>query len=175
VGNAVPQYQLSPIEKRGGPSVLVYYSPAFVRKLTPEHARDALRLLAEVYRRARSLWPLKPEGADEDTVTVRIDQIKELNLLDIQSIYAGGESWCLSRRNAKEGVIERQPLDVLAKSLEQDTYKVLKFWRVMSETKTEDDFYKNSMQRHVMHAVGRALTQQVRPSRGLPIHNPPRQ
>jgi len=156
------QYQLSPIEKRGGPSVLVYYSPAFVRKLTPEHARDALRLLAEVYRRARSLWPLKPEGADEDTVTVRIDQIKELNLLDIQSIYAGGESWCLSRRNAKEGVIERQPLDVLAKSLEQDTYKVLKFWRVMSETKTEDDFYKNSMQRHVMHAVGRALTQQLR-------------
>ena len=142
--------------------MLVYYSPAFVRQLAPDHAKDALRLLAEVYRRSRSLWPLKPEADEEDsTVTVRIDQIKELNLFDIQSIYAGGESWCLSKRNAKEGVIERQPLDVLAKSLQKDTYKVLKFWRVMAETKTGDDFYKNSMQKHVMHAVGRAVQQQV--------------
>jgi len=157
------EYQASTIEKRGGPSVLVYYSPAFVRQLAPDHAKDALRLLAEVYRRSRSLWPLKPEADEEDsTVTVRIDQIKELNLFDIQSIYAGGESWCLSKRNAKEGVIERQPLDVLAKSLQKDTYKVLKFWRVMAETKTGDDFYKNSMQKHVMHAVGRAVQQQVR-------------
>jgi len=144
--------------------VLVYYSPAFVRQLTPSHAKDALRLLAEVYRRARSLWPLRPEdelGLENETVTVRIDQIKELNLFDIQSIYAGGESWCLSKRNAKEGVIERQPLDVLAKSLQKDTYKVLKFWRVMNETKTSDDFYNNSMHRHVMHAVGRAVQQHM--------------
>ena len=155
--------------------MLVYYSPAFVRQLTPSHAKDALRLLAEVYRRARSLWPLRPEDElgleNGETVTVRIDQIKELNLFDIQSIYAGGESWCLSKRNAKEGVIERQPLDVLAKSLQKDTYKVLKFWRVTNETKTSDDFYKNSMQRHVMHAVGRAVQQHMQ-VRAVALHSP---
>eukprot|EP00966_Prymnesium_polylepis_P175827 4069743-Prymnesium_polylepis.3 len=65
------------------------------------------------------------QPAETETVTVRIDQIKELNLLDIQSIYAGGESWCLARRNAKEGVIERQPLDVLAQwhAAEKNAYK----------------------------------------------------
>eukprot|EP00966_Prymnesium_polylepis_P175826 4069743-Prymnesium_polylepis.2 len=56
------QFELSPAERGGGPSVLVYYSPAFVRQLSPEHAKDALRLLAEVYRRARSLWPLQVRG-----------------------------------------------------------------------------------------------------------------
>jgi len=160
------QYELSRVEKKGGPSVLVYYSPAFVRQLTPDNAKDALRLLAEVYRRSRSLWPLRPDDSDEtETVTVRIDQIKELNLFDIQSIYAGGESWCLSKRNAKEGVIERQPLDVLARSLQKDTFKVLKFWRVMGEAKSGEDFYKTSMQKHVMHAVGRAVAQQLRVER----------
>ena len=92
--------------------------------------------LTHVARRARHAaqtladeQPATGRGAQPDeteTVTVRIDQIKELNLLDIQSIYAGGESWCLARRNAKEGVIERQPLDVLAQwhAAEKNAYKV---------------------------------------------------
>ena len=41
-----------------GPAFLVYYSPAFIRTLAPAHAFEALRVLAEVYRRARGLWPL---------------------------------------------------------------------------------------------------------------------
>jgi hypothetical protein len=75
-GLAAQQFGLSPVERRGGPSFLVYYSPAFLRNLTPYHAKDGLRLLAEVYRRARALWPLRPEAehGDGDAVTVRIDQ-----------------------------------------------------------------------------------------------------
>ena len=42
-----------------GPAFLVYYSPAFVRSLAmADKPLAALRLLAEVYRRARVLWPL---------------------------------------------------------------------------------------------------------------------
>ena len=42
-----------------GPAFLVYYSPAFLRNLSPADALPALRILAEVYRRARQLWPLR--------------------------------------------------------------------------------------------------------------------
>ena len=49
-------YRLSQPRKAGGPAILVYYSPAFVRSLSPHTAADALRLLAEIYRRARVLW-----------------------------------------------------------------------------------------------------------------------
>jgi len=93
-------------------------------------------------------------------VTVRIDQIKELNLIDIQSVYAGGDSWCLSKRNAREGVIERLALDVLASSVQTESHRVLKFWRVV-DSSDDGDFHKNSMRRHVMHAVGRALQHQL--------------
>ena len=60
-------YRLSQPRKAGGPAILVYYSPAFVRSLSPHTAADALRLLAEIYRRARVLWPLrlpKPPPSD---------------------------------------------------------------------------------------------------------------
>ena len=40
----------APILQRGGPAILVYYSPAFVRTLMPTDALAALSLLAEVYR-----------------------------------------------------------------------------------------------------------------------------
>ena len=36
---------------QGGPSILVYYSPAFVRTLAPSDALAALSLLAEIYLR----------------------------------------------------------------------------------------------------------------------------
>ena len=52
-------YLRSPgVSQAYGPAILVYYSPAFVRSLTPSTAFEALRLLAEVYRRSRWLWPL---------------------------------------------------------------------------------------------------------------------
>ena len=114
--------------KVGGPAFLVYYSPAFVRALAPAEAVEALRLLAEVYRRARRLWPLNAKSEGQ-SVTVRIDQIKELSLPEIQAIYADGDSWLLSKRNNREAVVERHPLDDMAELMRSGvSVAVLKFW-----------------------------------------------
>ena len=71
-----------------GPAFLVYYSPALVRSLAPHHAYEALKLLAEVYRRARKLWPLTSSQGNGHAVTIRIDQLKELKLEAIQMAFA---------------------------------------------------------------------------------------
>ena len=71
-----------------GPAFLVYYSPAFVRSLAPVDAYSALQILAEVYRRARALWPLRPTTGNAHAVTLRIDQLKELKLSSILKVRA---------------------------------------------------------------------------------------
>lgn len=121
-----------------GPAILVYYSPAFVRFLAPGQATGALEMLAEVYRRARQLWPLKPLPAGTTSggkdfaaphVTVRVDQIKELAVPEVRSAYASGDSWLLTKRNDLEAVVERHPLDQLQALLQTGVpAAVLKFW-----------------------------------------------
>ena len=86
-----------------GPTFLVYYSPAFLRNMAPSKSLEALRILAEVYRRARELWPLRPTLGNAHSVTIRIDQIKELKLPAITSVFNQGESWLLVRKNDNEG------------------------------------------------------------------------
>ena len=43
---------------RGGPAFLVYYSPAFVRHGGQTDLGTTVAMLAEVYRAARTLFPL---------------------------------------------------------------------------------------------------------------------
>ena len=139
-GAAGQSYKHTPaLSSALGPSILVYYSPAFVRFLAPGAALEALRLLAEVYRRARHLWPLKPlsDAAGESGggsgaashVTIRIDQIKELIVQDIRSVYSSGDSWLLTKRNDLEAVVERHPLEHMSELLQKGVpVAVLKFW-----------------------------------------------
>ena len=125
-----------PFSASSGPAILVYYSPAFVRTLAPGHALEALRVLAEVYRRARQMWPIAmtESGDASHAVTIRIDQIKELKLPEIQAVFAQGESWMLCRKNDNEAVVERHSLDYIAtdaaKSDKDKGATVLKFWRL---------------------------------------------
>ena len=42
---------------QGGPVFLVYYSPAFLRMAARSDILAGLRMLAEIYRQARTLWP----------------------------------------------------------------------------------------------------------------------
>ena len=71
---------------------------------------NALRVLdwgAQVYRRARELWPLRATVGSGHFVTVRIDQLKELKTHAIANAYSEGESWQLVKKNDKEAVVER--------------------------------------------------------------------
>jgi len=127
-GDAEQSYDRSTPSAPGGPALLIYYSPAFIRTLCPESAPEALHMLAEVYRRSRLLWPLS-EAAASQTVTVRIDQIKELSAESIRAVYATGESWLLTKRNDLEAVVEKHPLDSASDLLKAGVcVEVLRFW-----------------------------------------------
>ena len=146
-GGIGQDYERSPKEEAGkelGPSILVYYSPAFIRYLVPDATWEALHLLAEVYRRARTLWPLQKLAPQDDDgeaasanselaashVIIRIDQMKDQTLADIQNVLANGETWVLRRRNELEGVVERLPLETLQEIVQKgEKAAVLKFWR----------------------------------------------
>ncbi|CAK9074275.1 Mitogen-activated protein kinase kinase kinase 3 [Durusdinium trenchii] len=58
-----------------GPAILVYYAPALMQKAGRKNPYGALRILAEVFRQARALWPLSDSDA-EKTVLLRIDVLK---------------------------------------------------------------------------------------------------
>ena len=111
----------------GGPAFLVYYSPAFVR--TAQGSAAALRILAELYRQARAMWPLSAASAGK-TVTVRIDQLKDREGRSVEGGHAFGDGWLLLKRNEMEGVVEERPLDAInALAGEGTTFRVLAFWQ----------------------------------------------
>jgi len=95
--------------RRGGPAFLVYYSPAFIRKLVPDETGEAIRILAEMYRRARDLYPLRDDFEICQTVSVRIDRLKELTAKEIMSACESDERWVLVKRNELEAVVELRP------------------------------------------------------------------
>ena len=94
--------------------MLVYYSPAFLRRQQPALICDALCMLAEIYRRSREMWPLQQvpvERVDGLSVTVRIDQIRERSVDEIRHVCATGPyAWFLCPRNRREAVVECHPL-----------------------------------------------------------------
>jgi len=122
-----------------GPAILVYYAPAMLQKCGSTDLTSALEILAEVYRKARVLWPVKArpssivvEMEPEDntglhTVIVRIDQIKDLLPADMRavSIMNGSnnnakrrglmdvEGWFLVKKNDKEAVVEKHYLKAI--------------------------------------------------------------
>jgi len=126
-------YERSPSRTPGGPSILVYYSPQLLRALTPHTTHQALITLAEIYRRTRQLWPLRPlEGLPGEvrTVTIRVDQLKELSIDDIRAVYASGDSWLLCKRNTQEGVVECRPIESVTELVAQgSSVAVLELWR----------------------------------------------
>eukprot|EP00316_Scyphosphaera_apsteinii_P020115 CAMPEP_0119311246 /NCGR_PEP_ID=MMETSP1333-20130426/21991_1 /TAXON_ID=418940 /ORGANISM="Scyphosphaera apsteinii, Strain RCC1455" /LENGTH=638 /DNA_ID=CAMNT_0007315581 /DNA_START=165 /DNA_END=2081 /DNA_ORIENTATION=+ len=103
------QYYQRGCKRRGGPALLVYYSPAFMRSLVPLETPEALRMLAEVYRRARQLYPLRDDFGPCQTVSIRIDQLKEISAKEIVAAYENDEIWVLAKRNELEAVAERRP------------------------------------------------------------------
>jgi len=137
--SGLPNQEYEGIRPRGGtPALLVYYAPAFLQK-NGEQLGSALSVLAEVYRQGRFLFPLSgaqteapeerrpatrggPEeqasGSQVHTVTLRIEQLKDLPAAEIVGLHAAvgsseAEAFFLIRRGDLEAVVERKPLSAI--------------------------------------------------------------
>lgn len=118
---------------RGGPAFLLYYSPALMQKVGAVDPSGALRVLAEVFRQARELWPLDTKHADT-TVIVRIDALKEMDVARIVEPEIG-HFWVLSKTSSRDSVVTLTPLADL-QSMNWDENRILSFSR-RRETKAK--------------------------------------
>jgi len=129
-GIAGEYFSLSP--QRGGPAFLVYYGPAFVRRSVPDETREMLTMLAEVYRCARMLWPLRSDADSEGcSVTVRIDALKDSRATEVNALYNAGKAWVLVRKGDLDAVVEQWPIDEFtsrAGSLGPDRLCAMRLW-----------------------------------------------
>ena len=83
----------------------VYYSPAFLRQSVGD-ALTALRMLAEVYRAARVLFPLE-EDFQGSNVVVHIDRLKAVgSAVDVCATYEKGQIWVLVCTGSSEAVVQ---------------------------------------------------------------------
>ena len=117
--------------KQGGPVFLVYYSPAFMRNAVRSDTLSGLRMLADIYRQARSMWPFSEKSTGEH-VTIRVDQIKEHPPHHLMDGYMWGESWLLVKRNEREAIVEHHPLYTLSSNqslVSGSHYRILAFWK----------------------------------------------
>lgn len=94
------------ISKAAGPAFLVYYGPAFLQALGSDSAVLRLRVLSEIYRCAREIWP-ESEASVAVSVHVRIDTIKGLAIRDIQDVLTRGDLWLVTKHNESEAFVER--------------------------------------------------------------------
>eukprot|EP00435_Cladocopium_sp_Y103_P064648 s276_g26.t1 len=68
--------------------------------------KTGLRILAEIYRCARELWP-EATTLVAASVHVRIDTIKGLSVAEIQGVLAKGELWLVTKHNESEAYVGR--------------------------------------------------------------------
>ena len=80
----------------------VYYSPALLRHLIGE-ALPALRVLAEVYRSARGLFPLSDSGGG---AIVYVDRLKTVASVCSLCSASDGHIWLLLREGNNEAVTQ---------------------------------------------------------------------
>ena len=112
--------------------MLVYYSPAYLRSVCTskaiDEARDALHALAEVYRAARTLWPLEDGGAASN-VTVMIDELKGCaTRAEVLGAYSAGFAWVLVQSSATEASVRKRPLSELPELLGGGKCVLLPLW-----------------------------------------------
>ena len=109
-GVAGEPFELTPDVARG-PAFLVYYSPAFVRLAAHDDSTvgTALRILAEVYRASRQLYPSSEDAAGR-TVTVHIGALKGLCVEEILGVYTKGHAWLLEWRSDSEAIVSQRSL-----------------------------------------------------------------
>mmetsp|Transcript_57230 Transcript_57230/g.134227 ORF Transcript_57230/g.134227 Transcript_57230/m.134227 type:complete len:868 (-) Transcript_57230:156-2759(-) len=90
-----------------GPCFLLYYGPALLQGLCGDSPSRRLKLLAELYRRARMLWPPVVEKAGSGA-NVRVEAIKGLSCDEMVKKLEGTEKWMLLKQNDSEAVVEKK-------------------------------------------------------------------
>ena len=91
----------------GGPAFLVYYSPAWLRQ-SVGNPLAALRVLAEVYRAARTFYPFNDAHAN-DRVIIYIDMFKEAGAAAdlLSKLRVGdGSCWMLVYKGMHEATVQ---------------------------------------------------------------------
>merc|ERR1711879_178186 len=90
----------------GGPAILVYYGPALIQKAGAMDPRGAIIILAGIFKKGRELFPLE-SGKDGETVTVRIDALKNLQVKEIMNPQNVGDVWLLSKSSSVDAQVEK--------------------------------------------------------------------
>jgi len=97
-----PEVRNNPV----GPAFLVYYGPAFLQNMGMDRPVVKVSMLAEIYRSARALWPAQADQVGQ-SVTVRIDCIKDMSVADMRKATLGGDVWLIVKHNESEAFVER--------------------------------------------------------------------
>lgn len=93
-----------------GPALLIYYGPALLQMNvdSPRGFRAALRVLAEVMRVARQIWPLSRDK-EGNVVTIQVAELKTQSIdLIIEPLGRRTGQWYLVRYNEREGAVEHR-------------------------------------------------------------------
>jgi len=90
----------------GGPALLVYYAPALMQKAGKVDPLGALTILADLFRQARSLFPLVPGQANE-TAIIRIDALKDLLVEAMREQTSPGEVWVLQKVSSRDAQVRK--------------------------------------------------------------------
>jgi len=120
-------------ESPHGPAFLIYYGPAFLQNMGNDSPAAKVRMLAEIYRRARVLWPAQAEKVAQ-SVTIRIDCIKEISVADMRKAALGGDKWVIAKRNETEAFVERSSQRKLNKMI-----KARQKVQILDVSRTEGD------------------------------------
>lgn len=94
-------------QKQRGPAILLYYGPALMQKAGSADPYNTMRIIAEIFRTARQLWPLSEDQQLADQTTIlRIDALKELSAQEILDNHSQGKShYAILRNGQKDGQI----------------------------------------------------------------------
>jgi len=112
-GIADQHFQRDSLRETRGPAILVYYSPALMQKAGKKDPLAALHILAEVFRRARVLWPLRDSEEDGNkTVIVRIDVLKDDDTAGAS--LKSNEQFVLQKLTGKDGQVKRMSANEVA-------------------------------------------------------------
>lgn len=125
-GCAMQKFKRDSWKENGGPAILIYYAPALLQKAGREDPTGAMMILCEIFRQARSLWPLSTKQEDCDkTVMVRIDVLKELQVSTVMDPRPGIH-YVLCRVSTQDAQVKIVTnLDM--KEIDQATQRVLQF------------------------------------------------